>query len=80
MERLEAEVIQHQQIRAQEGLKAAFVTAIRASAVELAQQFVGIGEEHIVALATRFVRQRLCQMRLADAGGDNVKRPAIISN
>lgn len=50
LEGLEAEVIQHQQVWAQVGLKAAFVTAVRASAVELAQQFVGVGEEHVEAL------------------------------
>ena len=69
VEGLEAKVIEDQQIEAEIGLQAPFAAAIGPSAVDVAQNAVGVHKEGRVTLATGFMGQRLGQMGLAHAGG-----------
>lgn len=59
LERLEPEIVQHQQVRPQIGLQPAFPGAIGAATVEVLKQLGHGGEEGVKALSARLVNQCL---------------------
>ncbi len=69
MQRLEAEVVEHQQVGTQIGLEAPLQGAVGAAAIDVLEHLVGVDEQGGVATATRLVGQRLGQVGLAHAGG-----------
>ena len=59
LDRFETKVIENQQVRAQVGIDAAFQAAIRASAVDMLEHFLGGDEQHVKTLSRRFLSKRL---------------------
>ena len=68
-QRLEAKVIQDEQVWTQIALQAPFEGVVGATAIDLLQHLVGVDEEHVKALSTGFMGQGLGEMRLAHSGG-----------
>lgn len=65
-QRFETKIVNDQQIGTQVGGQATVKGIIRAPAVEMLKHLVGINQQHIEALLTCFVSQRLAEMAFAD--------------
>lgn len=61
-QRLEAKVVQHQQVRAQIGLESPFQGAIRPAAIQVLEEPIGVDEQGIIVPTAGFMNQGLRQV------------------
>jgi len=78
LERLEPEIVQDQEVRAEIDLQAAVQGAVGPAAVDEAQHAVRVGKENVVASPAGLVGQGLRQMGLAHAGRSADQQVALV--